>query len=149
EAAIGFYRRALQVSSKNGRVKAGLAGALVQNGDPYSAIPLFEEAEAAGVEQAALAADRGLAYDLVGDPATAQRYYRVALVGGDNAEVSRRMAISQAISGDRKGMEATLAPLLQQQDKSAWRARAFALAILGKTEESIKITDTILPKTLA
>lgn len=149
EAAIGFYRRALQVAPKDVRVKAGLAGALVQSGDPYAAIPLFEQAEAGGAKIASLAADKGLAYDLVGDPASAQRYYRVVLANGENAEVRRRLAISQAISGDRKAMETTLAPLLQQQDKAAWRSRAFALAILGKIEESTKITDTILPKSIA
>ncbi|MFX8485436.1 tetratricopeptide repeat protein, partial [Acinetobacter baumannii] len=76
DAAIGFFARADQLSPNNMRVKAGLAGALVRSENPYDAIPLFAEAEKAGALDAALTADRGLAYDLVGDNATAQRHYR-------------------------------------------------------------------------
>ena len=119
DAAIGFYKRASQISSSNARVKAGLAGALVQGGDPAAAIPLFAEAEQAGAKPAALAADRGLAYDLVGDPATAQKYYAIAMAGGGNDEIRRRMAISQAISGDRRAMESTLLPLLRDQGQGS------------------------------
>src|SRR6185369_3498879 len=128
DAAIGFFARADQLSPNNMRVKAGLAGALVRSENPYDAIPLFAEAERAGAVDPVLAVDRGLAYDLVGDNASAQRYYRQALAAGPNDEAVRRLALSQAIAGDRKGMEATLSPLLQRQDKGAWRARAFALA---------------------
>ncbi|MBW8752793.1 MAG: tetratricopeptide repeat protein [Sphingomonadales bacterium] len=149
DAATGFFRRADQVSPGNPRAKAGLAGAMVHNGDPFGAIPLFDEAEKAGALDTALAADRGLAYDLVGDNATAQRYYRQALARGANDEVVRRLALSLAISGDKPGAEATLSPLLQHRDLAAWRTRAFALAILGQTEEAVSIANTILPADLA
>lgn len=149
DAATGFYRRADQVAPGNPRVKAGLAGAMVRNGDPFGAIPLFDEAERAGALDSVLAADRGLAYDLVGDNASAQRYYRQALTRGSNDDVSLRLALSQAISGDRRGADATLAPLLQRQDKAAWRTRAFALAILGQPEEAVSIAKTMLPASLA
>ncbi|HMO67821.1 MAG TPA: tetratricopeptide repeat protein, partial [Novosphingobium sp.] len=66
-AAIGFFNRADQVSPGNPAVKAGLAGALVRNENPFDAIPLFEEAARAGALDSTLTADRGLAYDLVGD----------------------------------------------------------------------------------
>ncbi|MCC6827464.1 MAG: tetratricopeptide repeat protein [Novosphingobium sp.] len=149
DAATGFYRRADQVAPGNPRVKAGLAGAMVRNGDPFGAIPLFDEAERAGALDSVLAADRGLAYDLVGDNASAQRYYRQALASGSNDDASLRLALSQAISGDRKGADATLAPMLQRQDKAAWRTRAFALAILGQPDEAVSIARTVLPGTLA
>ncbi len=149
DAATGFYRRADQVAPGNPRVKAGLAGAMVRNGDPFGAIPLFDAAERAGALDSVLAADRGLAYDLVGDNASAQRYYRQALTRGANDDVSLRLALSQAISGDRRGADATLAPLLQRQDKAAWRTRAFALAILGQPEEAVSIAKTMLPASLA
>ena len=149
DAATGFFRRADQVSPNNPRVKAGLAGAMVRNGDPFGAIPLFEQAEKVGALDSALAADRGLAFDLVGDSASAQRYYQQTLARGANDEVSRRLALSQAIAGDRRGMEATLTPLLQRQDKAAWRTRAFALAILGQTEEAVRIARTVLPADIA
>jgi len=149
DAAIGFFARADQLSPNNMRVKAGLAGALVRNENPYDAIPLFAEAAKAGAVDPVLAIDRGLAYDLVGDNANAQRYYRQALTAGSNDEALRRLAISQAIAGDRRGMETTLSPLLQRQDKGAWRARAFALAILGAPEEGVAIANQVMPADLA
>lgn len=149
DAALGFFARADQLSPNNMRVKAGLAGALVRSENPYDAIPLFAEAEKAGAVDPVLAIDRGLAYDLVGDNASAQRYYRQALAAGPSDEALRRLAISQAIAGDRRGMEATLSPLLQRQDKGAWRARAFALAILGAPEEGVAIANQVMPADLA
>ena len=149
DAAIGFFARADQISPNNMRVKAGLAGALVRSENPYDAIPLFAEAERAGAVDPALAVDRGLAYDLVGDNTSAQKYYRQALAVGPSDEALRRLALSQAIAGDRKGMEATLSPLLQRQDKGAWRARAFALAILGAPEEGVAIANQVMPADLA
>jgi len=149
DAAGGFFKRADQVSSKDPRVKAGLGAALVRSGDPLSAIALFDQAEKAGAQASTFAADRGLAYDLVGDNGTAQRLYRLALARGADPEVTRRLALSQAIAGDQKGSEATLLPLLRQQDKAAWRTRTFALAILSETDDAIRTAKTILPGTLA
>jgi Flp pilus assembly protein TadD len=149
DAATGFFRRADQVAPGNPRVKAGLAGAMVRNGDPFDAIPLFDEAEKAGALDSSLAADRGLAYDLVGDNATAQRYYRQSLARTPNEEVVRRLALSLAISGDKHNAEQVIAPLLQQRDMAAWRTRAFALAILGQPEEAVNIANTILPSEIA
>lgn len=152
DAAIGFFRRAEQVLPADARVKAGLAGALVRNGDPFSAIPLFEEAERAGLATPDMLLDRGLAYDLVSDNARAQGYYRRAaeLATGSVAdEAVRRLALSLAIAGDRRGSEAALAPLLERQDKASWRARAFILAILGQPEEAVAITRTTMPESLS
>ena len=97
---------------------------------------LFEAAERIGPVDPKLLSERGLAYDLVGDNELAQRYYRQALTTGPDDETLRRLALSQAISGDRRGMEVTLSPLLQKQDKAAWRTRAFAFAILGLGSEA-------------
>ncbi len=149
DAATGFFARADQLSPNNMRVKAGLAAALVRSENPYDAIPLFAEAEAAGVMDPMLNSDRGLAYDLVGDSRNAQRYYRLALAGAHSDETVRRFALSQAIAGDRAGMELALSPLLQKQDKGAWRTRAFALAILGRPEEAVGIANQTMPAELA
>lgn len=149
DAAVGFYQRADQLSPGNARVKAGLAGALVKSENPFDAIPLFAEAERAGAIDAAFVGDRGLAYDLVGDNATAQGYYRQALAKGASDEVIRRYALSLAIVGDKRTMETTLSPLLLRQDKAAWRARAFGLAILGSADEAESIAYATMPKDLA
>ena len=149
DAAVGFFSRADQVSPGNAQVKAGLARALVRNGNPFDAMPLFEEAERLGLMDSTTALDRGLAFDLVADNASAQRYYRQALSAGPNDEATRRLAISLAISGDKRGAGATLSPLLTRQDMAAWRARAFSLAILGQPEEAIGVVNGTLPPALA
>ncbi|HCF24541.1 MULTISPECIES: SPOR domain-containing protein [unclassified Novosphingobium] len=149
QAAIGFYQRALALQPGNAQVKAGLAGAYVLSEDPFTAIELFDEAEKAGPINPARLADRGLAFDLVGDPQTAQFYYRQSLSAAPSDETLRRLGISQAITRDRKGMDITLAPLLQKQDKAAWRARAFGLAILGQTDEAEAIARQTMPLDLA
>ncbi|MFC0202739.1 SPOR domain-containing protein [Novosphingobium soli] len=152
DAAIGFYRRADEISPANPRVKAGLGSAYVLAGDPVSAIPQFEAADRAGATPAAIAADRGLAYDLVGDGAAAQRSYALALPALSGAaadEVRIRLGISQAIAGNGDGAYATLLPLLNRQDKPGWRARAFTLAIGGDTAEAVDLAGKILPAPLA
>lgn len=149
EAAMGFYRRADQLQPGNANIKAGLAGAIVLAEDPFTAIPLFEAAERIGPLDPRLLSERGLAYDLVGDNERAQRYYRQALTAGSDDETLRRLGLSQAISGDRRGMEVTLSPLLQKQDKAAWRTRAFAFAILGLASEAEATARANLPEAAA
>jgi Flp pilus assembly protein TadD len=149
DAAIGFFTRADQVVPGNARALAGLAGALLQNNDPVGAIPVFDRAEAAGARGPVFTADRGLAWDLVGDPQRAQGYYRQALAKGSDPETQRRLALSQAVAGDGTSAEATLRPLLQGQDKASWRTRAFVFAILGQVDEAVTVAKTLLPADLA
>lgn len=149
EAALGFYRRGDAISPGNPRIKAGQASALMLSGDPVAAIPVFAEAERAGVRPQAIASDRGLAYDLVGDNVTAQQYYRMALPGAGDDDLRMRLAISQAIAGDADAAEQTLMPLLRRQDKPGWRTRAFTLAIGGETKQAVELADRILPAKLA
>ena len=148
-AAVGFYQRAAKLAPANPNVKAGLAGAYALNDDPIAAINLFNEAEQGGPIDPVLLGPRGLAYDLVGDNQTAQKYYKQALAAGSDDETVRRLALSQAIGGDRRAMELTLTPLLQKQDKGAWRTRAFALAILGQGAEAESIVRSTMPAQLA
>jgi len=149
QAALGFFRRAEQAAPTNGEAKAGEASALVRLHDPVNAVKQFAAAEAAGAPMAAYAGDRGLALDLVGQNVAAQQYYRQALAQKYDPEIVRRLALSQAISGDQRGSDATLLPLLQQQDLSAYRTRAFALAILGKGEDAVSIAEKMLPANLS
>ena len=146
DAALGFFRRAEAISPAHGGVKAGLATVAARQGQPVEALRLFDEAEAAGEAMQVHAADRGLAYDLVGDNARAQQQYQVSLAIGADPEVARRLALSQAIAGDQRSSEATLLPLLQRRDLAAYRTRAFALAILGKPDEAVSIAETMLPE---
>jgi len=149
EAALGFFTRAEAAAPTDGRAKAGRASVLARREQPVEALRLFAEAERLGAPMVIYAADRGLAYDLVGDNANAQGAYREALSQAPDDAVTRRLAISQAIGGDRAASEATLLPLLQRQDLAAFRARAFALAILGQEDEAVSIAETMLPARLS
>ena len=149
QASIGFYQRALQLQPGNAVTKAALAGAHVMAEDPFTAIELFDEAEKAGPIAPEQLANRGLAFDLVGDFQTAQFYYRQSLAGAPSDETLRRLALSQAIARDRKGMDQTLNPLLQKQDKAAWRTRALGLAIMGQTDEAEEIARQTMPPEMA
>ena len=55
----------------------------------------------------------------------------LAMSGGDGDEARRRLALSLAISGDRAGALATLAPLSAKGDAGVARVRAFVLALTG------------------
>ena len=149
DAAIGFFGRADELSPGNPRVKLGLAGAFVRSERPIEALRMFDQAEQAGASTAAIAQDRGLAYDLVGDPASAQAQYARALAVRQSDELIRRMALSQAISGDRAAFEKTLLPLLERRDLAAYRTRAFALAILGHEGEAVAIAEAVMPAELS
>lgn len=149
DAALGFFSRAQAVAPEDGRVLAGLALVAVRRGEAVKALQLFRNAEAAGEHMAPYAAERGLAYDLVGRNDRAQRLYRLALSQEENPEVIRRLALSYAIAGNADASEATLLPLLQRQDRAAYRTRAFALAIRGREEEAIAIAETMLPPRLS
>jgi Flp pilus assembly protein TadD len=149
EAAVGFLTRADAVSPGNARVKAAIGAALVQNENPYDAIPYFDQAEAAGADLVSIAADRALAFDMVGDQTSAQVYYKLAMDKAPSDEIRRRYAVSLAVSGDRRLAEAVLSPLIQRQDPAAWRARTFVLAITGADDEASAIAYQMMPKDLA
>ncbi len=147
--ALGFFARAEQVDPRNGRVKAGLARAMLMTEKPREALKLFNDAVALGVTEAEIAGDRGLAYDLRGDTRRAQRDYASALRHGPDAEVTRRLALSYAISGEREQAMQTLDPLLRSQDRAAWRARAFVMAIGGDVDGANGVARTVMPANLA
>ena len=145
DAAIGFFGRAGDLAPADPRVKLGVASAYVRSRRPVEALRLFAEADAAGAQTRSYAAERGLAFDLVGDNASAQGYYRLALQQADDRTIRRRIAISQAIAGERQAFEATLLPMLQAQDNAAFRARALGLAILGSEKEARSIVEAMMP----
>ena len=149
DAALGFFARAQTVNPDDGRMLAGLGQVAVRRGQAVTALQLFENADYAGEPMDPLAADRALAFDLVGNNARAQRLYRQAIDDDPDPETMRRLAISYAISGDQPAAEEVLLPLLQRNDLAAYRARAFALAIMGKEAEAVTIAETMLPARLA
>lgn len=149
-AASGFFARAAAIAPTDRRVLLGQARVALAQRRPVAALQAFAEAEAAGIRPFEMAADRALAYDLVGDNAAAQTLYRNALAADEgNVELRRRLALSLAISGNRTEFERMLYPMLRSEDRSAFRTRAFGLAILGRPDEAVAIADAMMPTDLA
>jgi Flp pilus assembly protein TadD len=132
DAALGFFTRAQEISPSDPRVKAGMGSALVLTLRPETALVSFAEAVRLGASEADLAGDRGLAYDMVGDPRRAQLDYELYLRrhAGD-AEVERRLALSLAIGGQRAAALRVIDGQLRRQERAAWRTQAFVLALTG------------------
>ena len=148
-AAAAFFARAERIDPRNARVKAGEGSLLVAAERPGDALRHFAEAEALGGDVRGFAADRGLAYDLVGEQDRAQRDYRLALRGGANDETQRRYALSLGISGKRELALTQIEPLLRKSDRGAWRTRAFILAMGGDKAGAEKIATSMMPAGMA
>jgi tetratricopeptide (TPR) repeat protein len=131
EAASGFFTRADQIAPGAPRAKAGLASTALLNERPEQALILFAEAVQRGAPVAEIAGDRGLAYDMVGDPRHAQQDYTLALRRRADPEIERRLALSLAISGQRDAALRVIDGQLRRQDRAGWRTQAFVLALTG------------------
>ncbi len=149
EAAIGFLGRAKELSPENPRVAEGMGAAYVRSARPVEALRFFEEAEKGGINTGSLWADRGLANDLVGQNQAAQAAYRRALSLKDDSTVRQRLALSYAIAGERQPFEEALRPLLDASDFSAFRTRAFGLAVLDDADAAIEIARAVMPRDMA
>lgn len=149
DAAIGFFGRAKELSPENPRIAEGMGAAYVRSGRPVEALSLFEQADQAGIGTGTLWADRGLAYDLVGQNDAAQTAYQRALQGKNDPAVRQRLALSYAIAGNREAFEEELRPLLEERDYNAYRTRAFGLAVLGQADEALEIARAVMPRDLA
>ena len=145
QAAAGFFARADEVNPRSPLPQAGMGAVSVANGVPQAALPYFTRAQQLGAPVATFGADRGLAYDLLGRQAEAQADYRAALGGLDGDEARRRLAMSLAISGDRKGALEALAPLEAKRDTAAARCRAFVLALTGDPSGAMVAIDAAMP----
>lgn len=145
DAALSFLARAEEISPGNGRIKAAIGSALLLKQKPAEALRLFGEAVSLGVPEQSIARDRGLAYDLRGDPKRAQRDYALALRSGPDDELTIRYALSLGISGNDDQAFELLDPLLRQRNLSAWRARAFVLAMNGDPRAAQEVANSVMP----
>ena len=148
-AAIGFLAKADQIYSTSGRVKVGLGRALLAEENPFGAIRYFDQAIANGIPLQEIAADRGLAYDLIGRNRDAQKDYQLALRYGRDDQLIARYAISLGISGDVELADAQLNPLLHKSDRDAWRNRAFIYAMNGRKKDAHNIVDQTMERPMA
>ncbi|PJG47513.1 sporulation protein [Sphingobium sp. LB126] len=149
-AAAGFFARADMLAPSNGKVKAGLGRVMLKNQNPAEALRLFDQATRLGYPEATLLSDRGLARDMTGDQAGAQRDYHAALQRTpDDVELTHRYAASLGISGQVDAAERVLKPLLYKSDRAAWRYRAFILAMNNRQADAKKIAEQTMPSQLA
>ena len=109
-SAAEAYRAALQLDGTNAEALRGLAIALLNTGQAEAAIAEYEKALDTG-EDYRLYNGIAVAYDMLGDHASAQTYYRTALqLSPGNLELNNNLALSLALEGRYK--EAI--PLLEQ-----------------------------------
>lgn len=146
-AAAAFFARADDVNPRSPLPQAGMGAVQVATGDPREALPYFTRAQQLGASLPTFACDRGLAYDLLGRQADAQRDYSAALNGPDRDEARRRLALSLAISGNKAEALETLSPLMAERDVAAARTRAFVLALTGDSVGAMAAIDSAMPGT--
>ena len=144
QAAVGFFGRAEEVNHAIRRPRPDRRRTGGDGGAQRSP-RLFRGSGAAGANQASIGADRGLAYDLTGEPARAQADYRAALYGQDRDEARRRLALSLAMGKDRAGALAAIAPLMSRRDPATERVRAFVLAMVGDVAGAKQVVEAAMP----
>jgi len=145
QAAAGFFGRAEEVWPASPLPQAGMGAALAIEGDGAAALQYFARATQRGATQVMIGADRGLAYDLVGQHAQAQADYRAALAGRDGDEARRRLALSLAISGQKAEALSLLSPLMARGDAAGARSRAFVLALTGDASAAKSAIEAAMP----
>lgn len=143
-AAMAFLARAQAVNANDPRLLAARASVLVAMERPVEALRLYDQAERRGVTMNAYLPQRGLAYDLAGQGALAQREYRRALALAPDEETTRRLGLSLGIAGQRDAALALLDPLLRRNDRAAWRAWAFVLAMTGDQAQARQIASGMM-----
>jgi Flp pilus assembly protein TadD len=145
DAALSFLARAEEISPRDGKIKAAIGSALLLKQKPADALKLFGEAVSLGQSEQSVARERGLAYDLRGDPKRAQHDYALALRSSADDDLVIRYALSLGISGDDDKALELLDPLLRQKNRSAWRARAFVLAMNGEVNAAEDVANSVMP----
>jgi len=147
DAAFGFLRRAIQIDPRNGPARLSYARALTLTNQPRQAMTVFEQAASLGVAAADIAMDRGLARDLIGDQDRAQADYRLYLTAHPHdGAVSQRLALSLAISGNRKAALAIIQPLAARDSAGdVQRTLAFVQALTGDAAQARRIAARNMP----
>lgn len=148
-AALNFLTRANAIRPNNSRIVSGLATATVRTENPFEALRLFDDAVRLGANERSIAADRALAFDLLGNFGRAQQDYQLARTAASSDDVIIRQAVSLSLAGQKEQADAMLVPLLQRNSATAWRARALMLAARGDLRESNKVAQGFMDATSA
>ncbi|MEE4152688.1 MAG: SPOR domain-containing protein [Erythrobacter sp.] len=149
EAASGFFQRAREVDGASALADLGLARVALRQGQPVAALALIDQARTKGAPTRQVLAERGLAYDMVGQQQRAQADYRGIPDYDQDPLIIRRLAISYAIEGRLAEFERTLRPQIERRDPAAFRTRTFGLAIMGEDARAVAILEAVMPARLA
>lgn len=151
DAAFGFFGRAVALAPRDARARAGYGRALVYGMRPKDALTLFDQAVRLGIAEADVAADRGLARDLLGENRRAQKDYRLGLAAyPGKGQLIERLGLSLAISGERDAATALVRPVAQRTGNgNSWRTLAFIYAVSGDVGSARRIAAANMPADLA
>jgi Flp pilus assembly protein TadD len=114
-AALNFFTRANTLRPGNSRIVAGLATATVRTENPFEALRLFDQAVSLGANERAIALDRALAFDLLGNFNRAQQDYKLARTASISDDLVIRQAVSLSLAGQKDAADAMLLPLLPRR----------------------------------
>jgi Flp pilus assembly protein TadD len=147
QATRGF-RQALALEPDNTGAALGL-GRLELASDPAAAAGVLLRLSTRDPHNVAVLVDLGIARDLLGQHAEAQRAYRLALaIEPERAAANVNLALSLALSGDPRQALTILRPIALSPGASP-RVRqdlAVALVLAGDDEEAGRVLHTDMPQ---
>ncbi|MFD0847601.1 SPOR domain-containing protein [Sphingosinicella xenopeptidilytica] len=151
--ALSYAERWVRATPKDGLAHLAVGAALVQQNRPTEAQKSFALAEAAGGPAAAIAMQRGLAFDLLGQSRNAQIAYADAMqrVPGDRS-IIEHLALSLAIGGDNEAAMQILQPEAEKASGQASFERTLVLvhALGGRRDLARRIaTANLSPQAAA
>lgn len=146
--ALAFAERWVSKQPQDGLAHLAVGAALVQQNRPTEAQKAFALAEAAGGPPAAIAVQRGIAFDLLGQSRSAQIAYADALqrAPGDRS-ILEYLALSFAIGGDDAAAMQLLQPEAEKASGQPSFERTLVLihALAGRQDLARRIATSNLP----
>ena len=145
--AFGYFAAWASQVPNSADAFLGMGSALNLRQQPSEALPVLQRAQTLGAAHGAVAAQWGLAFDLLGRQQDAQIAYAEALQANpDDRQTVQRMALSLAISGDRA---AALQLLTRYQGEGeaadVRRTLAFVEALTGDMTAAAEIAGKSFP----
>lgn len=146
EEAGHYYSTWTRAEPRNPEPLIGLASTRITPQRPEEALALLQRAEDLGGHRGRIAAQRGIAFDLLGNPTAAQRAYAIALdADPGDALTTQRMALSLALGG-QDGAALTLMKRFGSEPESAEVRRTLALihALAGRRVDAAELAASLV-----
>jgi Flp pilus assembly protein TadD len=150
-SAAEAYRAAVAVAPSDVEARRGLGVALIATGQPEVAILELEKALDLAKDYR-IYNSLGVAYDMIGDHASAQTYYNTGLtLSPGNLELSNNLGLSLALDGRYPEAIALLERIANEPSApSRYRQNlALALGLAGERERARQVAETDLDSATA